>query len=234
MTSERPDWLDREARRSAAHRQHSARRRGPRRVRTGFRRSVACAQGRGLAPRRALRLCRAARRDRACARGFRVPSSTSIAIRAAPRSIPVRRRRNCARPRPSTASRSIGRAERRTQREINERRRLFFDPYHAALSGEIARLRETFKRVALFDAHSIRSRIPRLFDGELPLFNLGTNSGSSCDPGLRDAVGAVLAASSGKHASSTGASRAAGSRAPTAIRTKASRPCRWNWPAEPT
>ena len=79
--------------------------------------------------------------------------------------------------------------------QINERRRLFFNPYHAALSGEIARLREKFKRVALFDAHSIRSRIPRLFDGELPMFNLGTNSGSSCDLGLREAVGAVLAAS---------------------------------------
>lgn len=87
-----------------------------------------------------------------------------------------------------------GRAPDATQ--INERRRLFFDPYHAALSGEIARLREKFKRVALFDAHSIRSRIPRLFDGELPMFNLGMNSGSSCDPALREAVGAVLAASS--------------------------------------
>ena len=79
--------------------------------------------------------------------------------------------------------------------EIRRRRGLFFDPYHAALSGELARMRQMFKRVALFDAHSIRSRIPRLFDGELPAFNLGTNSGASCDPGLRKAVGAVLAAS---------------------------------------
>ena len=52
-----------------------------------------------------------------------------------------------------------------------------------------------FPRVVLFDAHSIRSRIPRLFDGELPVFNLGTNSGASCSPGLREAVSAVLAAS---------------------------------------
>ncbi len=80
--------------------------------------------------------------------------------------------------------------------EIDERRRLFFEPYHAALGGEIARLCETFKRVALFDAHSIRSRIPRLFEGELPMFNLGTNSGPSCDLSLREAVAAVLAASS--------------------------------------
>ena len=78
--------------------------------------------------------------------------------------------------------------------EIRRRRGLFFDPYHAALGGEIARLRRSFRRVALFDAHSIRSRIPRLFKGELPVFNLGTNSGASCDPVLRNAVGAVLAA----------------------------------------
>jgi N-formylglutamate deformylase len=79
--------------------------------------------------------------------------------------------------------------------EIAERRRLYFDPYQAALASEIARLRQQHKRVALFDAHSIRSVIPRLFDGELPVFNLGTNSGDGCDPGLRERVGAVLAAS---------------------------------------
>lgn len=79
--------------------------------------------------------------------------------------------------------------------EIEERRRRYFDPYHAALSAEIARLRASFPRVALFDAHSIRSRVSRLFPGELPLFNLGANSGRSCDPTLREAVGAVLAAS---------------------------------------
>jgi N-formylglutamate deformylase len=79
--------------------------------------------------------------------------------------------------------------------EIAERRRLYFDPYHAALRGEIARLRQKHRRVALFDAHSIRSLIPRLFEGELPVFNLGTNSGASCSPGLRETVGALLAAS---------------------------------------
>jgi N-formylglutamate deformylase len=76
--------------------------------------------------------------------------------------------------------------------EIDERRRIYFDPYHAALTGEIARLRARHRRVALFDAHSIRSAIPRLFDGELPVFNLGTNSGSSCDCRLREMVGAIL------------------------------------------
>jgi N-formylglutamate deformylase len=79
--------------------------------------------------------------------------------------------------------------------EIAERRRRYFDPYHKALGDEIARLRRQHRRVGLFDAHSIRSRIPRLFDGELPEFNLGTNSGISCSPKLREAVGEVLKAS---------------------------------------
>ena len=79
--------------------------------------------------------------------------------------------------------------------EIAERRKLYFDPYHAALGAEVARLRRKFSRVALYDAHSIRSRIPRLFEGELPVFNLGTNSGKSCSAPLREAVQAVLASS---------------------------------------
>src|SRR5271166_5632522 len=61
--------------------------------------------------------------------------------------------------------------------------------------AEIARLKERHRCVALFDAHSIRSRIPRLFDGELPVFNLGSNSGASCTPKLREALSAGLDAS---------------------------------------
>lgn len=68
--------------------------------------------------------------------------------------------------------------------EIAWRRKTFFDPYHAALAAEIERLRAVHPRVVLYDAHSIRSRIPRLFEGELPQFNLGTNSGATCDPAL--------------------------------------------------
>lgn len=77
---------------------------------------------------------------------------------------------------------------------IAERRRLFFEPYHAALAREIARLRGSHACVVVYDAHSIRSRIPRLFDGELPHLNLGTNAGASCDPALADAVEAACAA----------------------------------------
>lgn len=80
--------------------------------------------------------------------------------------------------------------------EVPERRVRFFDPYHAALEGEIARLRKTHSTVVLYDCHSIRSVIPRLFAGELPNFNIGTNSGSSCDASLTSAVEAVCAETS--------------------------------------
>src|SRR5262249_49677431 len=45
-----------------------------------------------------------------------------------------------------------------------------------------------------YDCHSIRSVAPRLFDGVLPVFNLGTNSGRSCDPRLTATIEAILAA----------------------------------------
>jgi N-formylglutamate deformylase len=68
--------------------------------------------------------------------------------------------------------------------EIAARRGQFFEPYHAALAAEIARLRAQHPRVVLYDAHAIYSRLPRLFSGELPVLNIGTNAGASCDPAL--------------------------------------------------
>ena len=75
--------------------------------------------------------------------------------------------------------------------EIAARRARFFDPYHAALQGEIERLRGRHDRVVLYDAHSIRSVIPRLFDGRLPQFNIGSNGGATCDPALTAVVSAA-------------------------------------------
>jgi len=83
--------------------------------------------------------------------------------------------------------------------EIARRSQAWFAPYHEALRGELARLRETNARIVLFDAHSIRSRIPRLFDGELPQFNIGTNGGKSCSPKLTEAVQKRCAATSFSH-----------------------------------
>lgn len=72
--------------------------------------------------------------------------------------------------------------------EIERRRAAYFDPYHAALREQRDRLRELHGRVVLWDAHSIRSRVPRLFEGELPQFNIGTHGGASCDSRLTEAI----------------------------------------------
>lgn len=79
--------------------------------------------------------------------------------------------------------------------EIAERRSRWFDPYHMAVRTELERLRNKHDRVVLYDCHSIRSVIPRLFDGELPVFNLGANGGASADPALQEAVTDILAGS---------------------------------------
>lgn len=78
--------------------------------------------------------------------------------------------------------------------EKARRRKLYFDPYHSALRSELARLRSAHATVALYDAHSIRSHVPRLFEGRLPQFNIGTFDGRSCSRQLTDAVAASCAA----------------------------------------
>jgi N-formylglutamate deformylase len=56
------------------------------------------------------------------------------------------------------------------------------------------RLKNLYGYALLFDAHSIRSELPWLFEGKLPDLNLGTAEGRSCDPAITEALGAVQAA----------------------------------------
>jgi N-formylglutamate amidohydrolase len=72
--------------------------------------------------------------------------------------------------------------------EIETRRANYFDPYHQALSEQISRVRALHGYCVLYDAHSIGSRVPRLFEGELPVLNLGTNDGQSCAREIERAV----------------------------------------------
>jgi N-formylglutamate deformylase len=75
--------------------------------------------------------------------------------------------------------------------EIENRKASWFVPYHEAISTELARSREMHDQIVLYDGHSIRSSVPRLFDGILPHFNIGTNCGASCAPELTAAVEAA-------------------------------------------
>ncbi|RLK56452.1 formiminoglutamase [Stenotrophomonas rhizophila] len=83
--------------------------------------------------------------------------------------------------------------------EIARRRDTWFAPYHDALAAEVARLRARHGTVVVYDAHSIRSHIPHLFDGQLPQFNLGTNGDTTCDNALTDVVDNLCAMSGMSH-----------------------------------
>lgn len=75
-----------------------------------------------------------------------------------------------------------------TSQEISARRHEYFEPYHRAVEQEIARLRARHHAIVLYDCHSIRSAVPRLFSGILPNFNIGTFAGASCSPALTQRI----------------------------------------------
>lgn len=79
--------------------------------------------------------------------------------------------------------------------EIRARCDAFHAPYHAAIAAELARVKAIHGVAILYDCHSIRSDIPFLFDGTLPIFNVGSNDGASCHPLVEAAtIGACQAA----------------------------------------
>lgn len=76
--------------------------------------------------------------------------------------------------------------------EVARRREAYWRPYHDALKNELAALKAQHGRVLLWEAHSIRSHVPRFFEGRLPDFNFGTASGASALPGLADDMAALV------------------------------------------
>ena len=75
--------------------------------------------------------------------------------------------------------------------EIGQRQQQYHQSYHDALREQVERIRQKHGFVILYDCHSIRSLIPYLFDGKLPDFNIGTNSGTSCDPAIEATVSSI-------------------------------------------
>lgn len=68
--------------------------------------------------------------------------------------------------------------------EVASRVERYWKPYHNKLAATLAALRERHGFAILWDAHSIRSHVPMLFEGRLPDFNLGTGGGTSCPPDI--------------------------------------------------
>ena len=81
------------------------------------------------------------------------------------------------------------------QGEVATRTERYWRPYHERLGLALDAIRARHGFAFLWDAHSIPSRVPRLFDGELPVLNLGNFDGASCDPGLALELHGIASAS---------------------------------------
>jgi len=84
------------------------------------------------------------------------------------------------------------RTDRPADQEIAARVKQYWRPYHDRLGAELEAIRKRHGFAILLDAHSIRSRVPRLFDGELPDLNLGTFDGRSCARSLQEGAVKLL------------------------------------------
>ena len=82
-----------------------------------------------------------------------------------------------------------------TEQEKAERISTYWRPYHERLTSTLAAMRAEHGYALLWDAHSIPSVVPRLFDGELPALNIGTNGGKSCAASIGTAVFEAASAS---------------------------------------
>jgi len=76
--------------------------------------------------------------------------------------------------------------------EVERRRAAYWQPYHDGLQAELTRIRDEHGHAVLYDAHSIASTVPRLFDGKLPDLNLGTANGASADAGLTGQISQIM------------------------------------------
>lgn len=81
--------------------------------------------------------------------------------------------------------------------ECKQRLAQFWQPYHEKLAAELQALKNRFGYAVLLDAHSIRSKVPMLFDGTLPDLNLGSHRGASANPGLISASITALSKDAG-------------------------------------
>ncbi len=79
-----------------------------------------------------------------------------------------------------------------TEAETQDRLESYWLPYHQRLERELASIAKKHGLAILFDCHSIVAEVPRLFDGTLPDFNLGTAAGNACDLGLRHRLAEAL------------------------------------------
>lgn len=78
------------------------------------------------------------------------------------------------------------------EKEVHHRIERYWRPYHEKLSLELKRIHDLHGVAILWDAHSIASRVPRFFSGQLPDLNFGTADLTSCDASLQEALATTM------------------------------------------
>jgi len=81
--------------------------------------------------------------------------------------------------------------EKPSDTEIAERCKRYWQPYHDAIATELAAIKARHGIALLWDAHSIRSQVPRFFEGRLPDFNFGSAGGTAAADELVSLLAAV-------------------------------------------
>ena len=76
--------------------------------------------------------------------------------------------------------------------EIADRVAVYWQPYHTKIQDVLQQMLREHGIALLYDAHSIRSHVPRFFEGQLPDFNIGTAEGTSCAQGLEQRAADIL------------------------------------------
>ncbi len=72
--------------------------------------------------------------------------------------------------------------------EQQRRVKTYWQPYHQALAQTLDEIKAHYGQAVLLEAHSIKSAVPRFFDGKLPDFNFGNANGNSCSAALIAAI----------------------------------------------
>ncbi len=72
--------------------------------------------------------------------------------------------------------------------EILFRQQKYWQPYHTKIEQTLKVIKQRFGYALLFEAHSIKSEVPRFFEGQLADFNFGSFNSLSCSKALTELI----------------------------------------------
>ncbi|MGB0496539.1 MAG: N-formylglutamate deformylase, partial [Kangiellaceae bacterium] len=73
-----------------------------------------------------------------------------------------------------------------SESDIQDRVLKYWQPYHSAVRDSLNELKVKHGKALLFEAHSIKSEVPRFFQGKLTDFNFGNYNNKSCSNELTE------------------------------------------------